>query len=108
MAPIDNATGQPRQAPATQVILSRYEMVLGKPGFLGAGSFSTVQRGLDLWTGKSVAIKQFKMSEMQKDLKTNVTKFKRQIEVLQYLMEPLKREEIVDPMLQHEYFWTVD
>jgi len=83
-------------------------MVLGKPGFLGAGSFSTVQRGLDLWTGKSVAIKQFKMSEMQKDLKTNVTKFKRQIEVLQYLMEPLKREEIVDPMLQHEYFWTVD
>ncbi|CAD7967684.1 unnamed protein product [Amoebophrya sp. A120] len=76
------------------LVLGKYEVQQGRAGVLGEGSFSVVQRGTDVNTGKVVAVKTYKISskDTAEDMENCVTKFKRQIEVLQMLMEPLDKK----------------
>ncbi|CAD7928892.1 unnamed protein product [Amoebophrya sp. A120] len=95
-------------APGTQLILGRYEMVTGKAGFLGEGSFSFVQKGTDIQTGMVVAVKTFKMDVWAKNPSMNLEKFQKQIDILNLLMEPVDPNKIKYDYLKHPLFWQVN
>lgn len=94
------------------IVLEHYEVVEGKKGLLGEGSFSVVHKGKDLRTGQDVAIKTYKAvggSKKQDDeeYKLVVTKFKRQIDVLKSLMAPLEKLP-ADPKLRNDILLKMD
>ncbi|CAD7924949.1 unnamed protein product [Amoebophrya sp. A25] len=91
-----------------KVILDRFEVIEGKKGFLGQGSFSSVQRGTDLQTGRTVAIKTFKMDVWNRDPKKNLAQFKKQIDIINRLLEPVDPSKIKYEFLKHPLFWQVD
>ena len=48
-----------------ELVLGRFELIRGKKGLLGEGSFSIVQKGRDTFTGAEVAIKTYKCENKQ-------------------------------------------
>lgn len=75
--------------------MDRYQMGSGDEDLMGEGTSSVCWRGVDTRTGAQVAIKVYKgdISEV------TLTKFRRQIEVLEALLEPLQPPP--DPTLWH-------
>ena len=51
----------PAAPAAADLVMGRYDVVIGKRGMLGEGSFSIVQRALDTKTNTEVAIKTYKL-----------------------------------------------
>eukprot|EP00397_Hematodinium_sp_SG-2012_P005316 GEMP01005334.1.p1 GENE.GEMP01005334.1~~GEMP01005334.1.p1 ORF type:complete len:679 (+),score=118.41 GEMP01005334.1:119-2155(+) len=77
-------------AKPTKLVLGKYEVVRGKKGHLGEGSFSVVQKGWDLKTQAEVAVKFYKVDrENKEEFNLATKKFKRQISVLQNLAKPM-------------------
>jgi len=61
------------------LVLGRYELVSGKKGLLGEGSFSSVQKGRDVKDGVDVAVKTYKSgpgSQDDQELQLIIKKFK--------------------------------
>lgn len=94
------------------IMQGKYEVLTGREGLLGEGSFSSVHRGKCLKSGEDVAVKRYKTtsksSSKEKESKTEddgggkdgkskadseqeliLTKFRRQISVLKTLLTPL-------------------
>ncbi len=101
----------PPRKDQTKVVLGRFEIPIDrKAGILGEGSFSIVQKGTCKQTAKVVAVKTFKHEkgkESAEDFENNVKKFRRQIEVLKMLMEPLDEAKIKQDVLKHKLFTTI-
>eukprot|EP00392_Amoebophrya_sp_AT5.2_P016808 g17104.t1 len=97
----DGTTGSPEKK--GPLVLGRFEVIPGRKGLLGEGSFSVVQKGIDKKTGATVAVKTYKHASQPDEIENCVTKFNRQIQVLQMLMEPLvqdpKRANLMHPLL---------
>lgn len=89
------------------MILGRYEMLQGKAGFLGEGSFSFVQKGTDTQTGMTVAVKTFKMDVWAKNPALNLEKFQKQIDIINLLLQPVDPNQIKYDYLKHPLFWQV-
>jgi len=97
---------------SSQLILGRYRMS-GEPGaVVGEGSSSVCRRGIDTLTGEEVAIKVYKPSAGRcagdprnpTESATVLTKFRRQVAVLQELQKPM--EPPADPSLWSEELLT--
>eukprot|EP00397_Hematodinium_sp_SG-2012_P014364 GEMP01014601.1.p1 GENE.GEMP01014601.1~~GEMP01014601.1.p1 ORF type:complete len:480 (+),score=49.15 GEMP01014601.1:279-1718(+) len=87
-----NSTKQKSSDPSqrTDLIFGRYELVKGKAGHLGEGSFSIVQRAIDVTTGAEVAVKYYKSHKVTKQMQSSTLKrFNRQVNVLIRLAVPL-------------------
>jgi serine/threonine protein kinase len=93
---------------ASQLILGRYRMSEEPGAVLGEGSSSVCRRGTDTLTGDKVAIKVYKSCVGSRagdrcnpaEHFTVLTKFKRQVAVLQELQKPMKPP--ADPSLWSE------
>ena len=96
---------------AKLVVLEHYEVMEGKKGLLGEGSFSVVHKGKDLRSGKDVAVKTYKSMSGKKseddEYKLVVTKFRRQIDVLKTLMAPIEKLP-ADPKLRNDLLLKMD
>ncbi len=69
-----------------QLVLGRFELVQGKRGMLGEGSFSSVQKAKDVNDGTEVAVKTYKSTSTdEQEVQLILKKFKRQISVLRSL-----------------------
>jgi len=70
-------------------VMGRYAMGMTKDSFMGAGSFSTCRKGTDLMTGEAVAIKAYKVQQGENENSSagTLTKFKKQVAVLQHLLQ---------------------
>jgi len=96
------------------LVLGRYELVSGKKGLLGEGSFSSVQKGRDVKDGVDVAVKTYKSgpgSQDDQELQLIIKKFKRQISVLWSLLTPLDKPpkpSRSNHTLHHPAIMTVD
>jgi len=86
----------------SHLILGRYVMGLRRKDILGRGSFAVCRKGVDTETGRPVAIKIYKT---QDDTHDALTKFRRQISVLQELQEPFSKP--LDPSLWSSELDTV-
>ncbi|CAD7967310.1 unnamed protein product [Amoebophrya sp. A25] len=95
--------GQKAAAPGHKLVLGRYDVVEGKAGVLGEGSFSVVQKAVCRQTGKAVAVKTYKLTDGKydkDDWESCLLKFKRQIQVMGMLMEPVNtKAQLIHPCL---------
>eukprot|EP00747_Dinoflagellata_sp_TGD_P136652 gnl/TRDRNA2_/TRDRNA2_175580_c1_seq2.p1 gnl/TRDRNA2_/TRDRNA2_175580_c1~~gnl/TRDRNA2_/TRDRNA2_175580_c1_seq2.p1 ORF type:complete len:712 (+),score=158.56 gnl/TRDRNA2_/TRDRNA2_175580_c1_seq2:61-2196(+) len=81
--------------------MGRYKMGLGKDDCMGEGSSSICWKAMDTQTNTPVAVKVYKKPKDGKEgEKVNLQKFRRQIQVLKELMEPL--QEPADKRLWNE------
>lgn len=78
----------PQPAPRSDLILGKYELVKGKAGALGEGSFSIVHKAKNVHTGAEVAVKYYKKAKVG-GRNATLTRFNRQVSVLLRLTEPL-------------------
>lgn len=76
----DGTAGSPEKK--GPLVLGRFEVIPGRKGLLGEGSFSVVQKGIDKKTGATVAVKTYKHASQPDEIENCVTKFNRQIQVL--------------------------
>jgi len=88
-----------RQEP--RIIMGKYKMGQNRDDIMGKGTSSICYKGEDMATGRPVAIKLYREQKggTGKIRETTMQKFRRQISVLNELMEPFKEPE--DPKL-----WT--
>lgn len=86
-------------------VLGHYQVPTDlKEAVLGEGSFSVVQKGLCSKTQLPVAVKTYKFDRTKlssEEWNANVRKFRRQIEVLNKILEPLKAEDVPQVELRH-------
>jgi serine/threonine protein kinase len=94
--------GPATEKKGTHLILGRYVMGLRRKDILGRGAFAICRQGVDTTTGQRVAIKIYKKHDETHDA---MTKFCRQVSVLQELQEPFSKP--VDPSLWSSELDTV-
>jgi serine/threonine protein kinase len=105
MEPESTTTPPKADGGSTKSVMGKYQMSMAREAIMGVGKFSICRRGTDA-NGNEVAIKVYK-EQVSKGGKLGGTirdktlqKFKRQVEVLQKLMEPLQKPS--DPTLWDE------
>lgn len=95
----EEAQEQPAKPPETETlsgdfkdVMGKYRMGTKKEDITGEGTSSICRKGTEIATGQEVAIKVYKEKAVKKkkDEEVKMQKFKRQIEVLQWLQEPFK------------------
>ncbi|CAD7967312.1 unnamed protein product [Amoebophrya sp. A25] len=100
-------------ASAPLVVLGRYEVVPGRKGLLGEGSFSSVRRAKDLAdpSGADVAVKMYKSTSGRDTQQVILKKFKRQVAVMKDLLTPVTRARETERSghtLAHDAIFKVD
>jgi len=83
------AEKKPANSNEPRVVLGKYKLPGGREDIMGKGTSSICRKGVEIATGKQVAIKLYKEQQSGGKVKdTTMQKFKRQIEVLKELMQP--------------------
>lgn len=97
-------------ASAGPLIMGRYRMGTGDEDHMGEGTSSVCWRGVDTRTGAPVAVKIYKAQTpggaAQVSQEVTLVKFRRQVEVLEALREPLVPH--ADPALWHPQLESCD
>jgi serine/threonine protein kinase len=91
--------------------MGRFDVVGGKKGVLGEGSFSVVQKATDTKTGKEVAFKSYKLGDIRNSkskMDVVLKKFRRQIEVLEMLQAKIDVDNQKNARLVHPMFPSID
>jgi len=90
-------------------VLGKYDVIKGKKGLLGEGSFSAVQKGRNIETQEEVAVKTYKIDKNDKEeFNLAMKKFQRQIAVLKRLAKPMNEDDCPDPRLWHSKLKELD
>jgi len=106
---VSSGSSHTKPGDKTTTVLGKYEVIKGKSGTLGEGSFSVVQKGWNIHTDEEVAVKTYKVDKNDKEEFTlAMKKFNRQITVLKRLAKPMTESECSNPRLWHPKFKELD
>mmetsp|Transcript_108234 Transcript_108234/g.241623 ORF Transcript_108234/g.241623 Transcript_108234/m.241623 type:complete len:705 (-) Transcript_108234:178-2292(-) len=85
-----------------KLVMGKYRMHMEDSDIMGEGTSSICRRGTDIETGEPVAIKVYKTKSKQDggSMEVMLTKYRRQIQVLQDLLKPLQKPS--NPRLWHD------